>query len=191
MECSRVPQRLSLCTNAANSEERWRFRSGRTRPDRNLRAPCWSLPLVATRLRLLHPAMQPRAARGRQQPSPLVYCFPRCARLRSVVIDPGTGRSQPTALSVLPKQSRRRLRDCRAPLRSIGLGLALLIAAVARAADLGLYERHCAFCHGSEGRGDGPVAGRLPTPPADFTSGNFKLRSTPSGAMPTDDDLAG
>jgi cytochrome c oxidase cbb3-type subunit I/II len=26
-------------------------------------------------------------------------------------------------------------------------------------------------------------------PPADFTSGNFKLRSTPSGAMPTDEDL--
>ena len=77
------------------------------------------------------------------------------------------------------------------PLRSIGLGLALLIASLARAADPGLYERHCAFCHGSEGRGDGPAGGRLPIPPADFTSGNFKLRSTPSGAMPTDDDLLG
>jgi mono/diheme cytochrome c family protein len=79
----------------------------------------------------------------------------------------------------------------RMPLRSIAFGLALLIAPLARAADLALYERHCAFCHGSEGRGDGPAAGRLPIPPADFTSGNFKLRSTPSGAMPTDDDLLG
>ena len=73
----------------------------------------------------------------------------------------------------------------------VALELALLIAPLARAADFGLYERHCAFCHGPEGRGDGPAAGRLPTPPADFTSGNFKLRSTPSGAMPTDDDLLG
>jgi mono/diheme cytochrome c family protein len=81
------------------------------------------------------------------------------------------------------------MESSRVPLRSIGV--ALLIAAVARAADFGLYERHCAFCHGSEGRGDGPAAARLPTPPADFTSGNFKLRSTPSGAMPTDDDLLG
>jgi mono/diheme cytochrome c family protein len=71
------------------------------------------------------------------------------------------------------------------------LELALLVAPLARAGDFGLYERHCAFCHGPEGRGDGPAAGRLPTPPADFTSGNFKLRSTPSGAMPTDDDLLG
>jgi mono/diheme cytochrome c family protein len=77
------------------------------------------------------------------------------------------------------------------PLCAIVLELALLLAPLARASDSGLYERHCAFCHGPEGRGDGPAAGRLPTPPADFTSANFKLRSTRSGAMPTDDDLLG
>lgn len=31
-----------------------------------------------------------------------------------------------------------------------------------------LYERHCASCHGPEGRGDGPSAAGLRPPPADF-----------------------
>ena len=31
------------------------------------------------------------------------------------------------------------------------------------------YERHCASCHGVDGRGDGPVAETLHTPPADLT----------------------
>ncbi len=31
-----------------------------------------------------------------------------------------------------------------------------------------LYVAHCAVCHGSLGRGDGPGAGGLKTPPADF-----------------------
>ncbi len=32
-----------------------------------------------------------------------------------------------------------------------------------------LYQRHCASCHGAEGRGDGPVAASLRQPPADLT----------------------
>jgi len=32
-----------------------------------------------------------------------------------------------------------------------------------------LYLRHCASCHGPEGRGDGPVAASLKKPPADLT----------------------
>ncbi len=32
-----------------------------------------------------------------------------------------------------------------------------------------LYGRYCASCHGPEGRGDGPVAGALRTPPPDLT----------------------
>lgn len=70
------------------------------------------------------------------------------------------------------------------------LVVALAVAAPVWAADP-LYERECAFCHGSAGRGDGPAASHLRVAPADFSAGNFKLRSTPSGAMPTDDDLFG
>ncbi|TYO98253.1 cbb3-type cytochrome c oxidase subunit III [Geothermobacter ehrlichii] len=31
-----------------------------------------------------------------------------------------------------------------------------------------LFARNCAVCHGAEGRGDGPAAASLPTPPANF-----------------------
>lgn len=56
-----------------------------------------------------------------------------------------------------------------------------------------IYERTCAWCHGTEGRGDGPAGwfiGRYSAPrPRDFTTGNYKFRSTPSGDLPTDQDL--
>jgi mono/diheme cytochrome c family protein len=32
-----------------------------------------------------------------------------------------------------------------------------------------LYERQCAACHGTEGKGDGPVAGALNPPPSDLS----------------------
>jgi DMSO reductase family type II enzyme heme b subunit len=51
------------------------------------------------------------------------------------------------------------------------------------------YERDCAQCHGDKGDGQGPAAPHLMPPPRDFTAGKFKLRTTPSGALPTDDDL--
>jgi DMSO reductase family type II enzyme heme b subunit len=53
-----------------------------------------------------------------------------------------------------------------------------------------LYEARCALCHGSAGKGDGPAAERLLPRPRDFTAGKYKIRSTPSGQLPTDEDLA-
>jgi DMSO reductase family type II enzyme heme b subunit len=52
-----------------------------------------------------------------------------------------------------------------------------------------LYQRHCAACHGKKGNGQGPAAYLLFPKPRDFTRGVFKLRSTPSGSPPTDQDL--
>lgn len=52
-----------------------------------------------------------------------------------------------------------------------------------------LYLRHCAVCHGATGKGDGPLAKIVAPPVPDLTEGVFKLRSTPSGTLPTDDDL--
>jgi len=52
-----------------------------------------------------------------------------------------------------------------------------------------VYDQHCAQCHGEKGDGQGPGALHLKPPPRDFTTGKFKLRTTPSGALPTDDDL--
>lgn len=56
-----------------------------------------------------------------------------------------------------------------------------------------IYERACIFCHGVEGKGDGSAGwfiGRYEAPhPRDFTSEGYKLRSTESGSLPTDQDL--
>jgi mono/diheme cytochrome c family protein len=52
-----------------------------------------------------------------------------------------------------------------------------------------LYEYHCEQCHGIKGDGHGPAAPYLQPRPRDFTSGKFKIRTTPNGAPPTDDDL--
>jgi mono/diheme cytochrome c family protein len=52
-----------------------------------------------------------------------------------------------------------------------------------------LYDANCVQCHGAEGRGDGFGAPFLVPPPRDLTGGQFKFRTTSSGALPTDDDL--
>jgi cytochrome c oxidase cbb3-type subunit 2 len=52
-----------------------------------------------------------------------------------------------------------------------------------------IYEAHCANCHGVAGKGDGPASSLLTVRPRDFTLGRYKLRSTESGSVPTDDDL--
>lgn len=52
-----------------------------------------------------------------------------------------------------------------------------------------VYEQSCAHCHGTEGRGDGAAAENLLPQPRDFTRGLYKIRSTESGELPTDQDL--
>ncbi len=50
-----------------------------------------------------------------------------------------------------------------------------------------VYQRECALCHGTGGKGDGPAARFLNPRPRDFTRGIFKFRSTL--LLPTDEDL--
>jgi len=52
-----------------------------------------------------------------------------------------------------------------------------------------VYENSCAHCHGVEGRGDGSAAENLLPKPRDFTRGLYKIRSTETGQLPTDQDL--
>jgi len=52
-----------------------------------------------------------------------------------------------------------------------------------------LFAQRCAGCHGAKGDGLGPQAARLPVRPTNFTLGVYKLRSTPTGSIPTDRDL--
>jgi cytochrome c oxidase cbb3-type subunit 2 len=53
-----------------------------------------------------------------------------------------------------------------------------------------LYQTRCASCHGKDGRGDGEYSGLLNPRPNDFTSARYKFRTTETGSLPTDADLA-
>ena len=52
-----------------------------------------------------------------------------------------------------------------------------------------LYRRSCIGCHGPDGNGLGMNAAWIDPKPRDFTEATFKCRSTPTGTLPTDDDL--
>jgi len=61
-----------------------------------------------------------------------------------------------------------------------------------------VFRGMCIGCHGATGEGDGAVweladkyspEHKLPRKPRDFTQAVFKIRSTPSGSLPTDVDL--
>jgi mono/diheme cytochrome c family protein len=52
-----------------------------------------------------------------------------------------------------------------------------------------LYDSNCAHCHGEQGDGNGFGAPHLSPAPRDFTTAQFKFRTTATGAMPTDEDL--
>ncbi len=57
------------------------------------------------------------------------------------------------------------------------------------AAGKALYEEICSQCHGDQGDGEGVVADLLDPRPRDFRRGVFKIRRTPQGDLPTDEDL--
>ncbi len=52
-----------------------------------------------------------------------------------------------------------------------------------------VYLRECSACHGERGAGDGRAAEFLPVRPRDFTSRQYKLRTTESGQSPTTADV--
>lgn len=64
------------------------------------------------------------------------------------------------------------------------LALALVLPAVATAQDAAsgkeLYMQHCAFCHGLEAKGGGPLAGGLVVQPKDLTA----LKRENNGVFP-------
>jgi len=51
------------------------------------------------------------------------------------------------------------------------------------------YRRYCWGCHGELGDGEGENAQWLDPKPRNFTLATFKCRSTPTGTLPTDEDL--
>src|ERR1700730_5050239 len=53
-----------------------------------------------------------------------------------------------------------------------------------------LYFRYCWGCHGFRGDGNGENAPYLNIQPRNFVAATFKCRSTPTGTLPTDQDLS-
>ena len=52
-----------------------------------------------------------------------------------------------------------------------------------------VYERNCIVCHGPMGDGRGEMAESAGVKPRSFRTGLFKYRSTPTGKLPTNEDL--
>jgi mono/diheme cytochrome c family protein len=52
-----------------------------------------------------------------------------------------------------------------------------------------LYYRYCWGCHGFHGDGNGENAPYLNVLPRNFVAATFKCRSTPTGTLPTDEDI--
>ncbi len=63
---------------------------------------------------------------------------------------------------------------------------------VAQDLELGrtVYAVRCEICHGVDGDGNGPAAASQDPRPRDFRRGWYKIRTTASGQLPTDADLA-
>jgi len=72
---------------------------------------------------------------------------------------------------------------------------ALLLPGSALAADAAAgkttFDTNCASCHGTSGKGDGPVGAALSPPPRDFSQGDFKYDTDKDGTPGTDADLKG
>ena len=52
-----------------------------------------------------------------------------------------------------------------------------------------LYLKYCSQCHGEKGDGEGYASPHLRPRPRNFTTGKYKVRTTPNGALPTHQDL--
>jgi cytochrome c len=97
-----------------------------------------------------------------------------------------------------------RLIGARSSLAALAVLIASLCAALAGSArvaaqDVGteaqresgkkLYLKYCSQCHGEKGDGAGYATPHLMPRPRDFTTGKFKVRTTPNGALPSHQDL--
>ncbi|UCE87627.1 MAG: cytochrome c [Deltaproteobacteria bacterium] len=71
----------------------------------------------------------------------------------------------------------------------------LLAPALAFAGDAAagkkVYEVNCVSCHGTTGKGDGPVGVALDPRPRDFSTAEFKFDTNGDGTAGSDVDLAG
>jgi high-affinity iron transporter len=60
----------------------------------------------------------------------------------------------------------------------VGVAVWLVTNPVNAADGKGIYDTRCAFCHGVEGRGDGPAGAALKPPPRSFATAEYAKGTT-------------
>jgi mono/diheme cytochrome c family protein len=78
---------------------------------------------------------------------------------------------------------------CAAPAGSVRVAAQDVGTEAQRESGKALYLKNCAQCHGDTGDGEGYASSHLRPRPRNFTTGKFKVRTTPNGALPTHQDL--
>jgi mono/diheme cytochrome c family protein len=78
---------------------------------------------------------------------------------------------------------------CAAPTGSVWVAAQDVGTEARRESGKALYGKYCAQCHGEKGDGEGYATPHLYPRPRNFTTGKFKVRTTPTGALPTHQDL--
>jgi mono/diheme cytochrome c family protein len=78
---------------------------------------------------------------------------------------------------------------CAAPTGAVRLAAQDIGTDAQREAGKKLYLKNCSQCHGDKGDGEGYAAPHLYPRPRNFTTGKFKIRTTPNGALPTHQDI--
>ncbi len=133
-----------------------------------------------------------RAVRGFLQEHLSAFTGAFWQRVRATA-EPSAQREAAGLLAALVDEHCAELRVARRERRYVELAALLLLVLAPAAALAGdaraLFESRCATCHGSKGDGQGIAAYLLNPRPRDLTRGTFRLRSTPTGTLPTDDDL--
>jgi len=101
--------------------------------------------------------------------------------------DAGSKRAAPEPEpSAEPDRADRRAAETRADAEEDGAETVLAARDFSHAK--AVYERHCAACHGENGKGNGPAARFLYPRPRNFRDGQFRLVST-TNRVPSDADL--
>src|SRR5512145_2676686 len=78
---------------------------------------------------------------------------------------------------------------CGAPTGSVRAAAQDVGADAQRESGKQLYVKYCAQCHGEKGDGEGYATPHQYPKPRNFTTGKFKVRTTPNGALPTHQDI--
>src|SRR3954453_15063632 len=79
--------------------------------------------------------------------------------------------------------------SCGVPIENVSAQAPEVGTEAQRDAGKTLYLKYCSQCHGEKGDGEGYASVHLRPRPRNFTTGKFKIRTTPNGALPTHQDL--